>query len=75
LSISCPGCNKNIPRPGHLCHPEPRLEPCPHCGKPSLAAHLCEKKLRSVNFVCIRCGRLAETEGLLCGPLAIFPEA
>jgi hypothetical protein len=68
----CPGCAKSIPSPGHLCHPEPRMEPCPDCGKPALAQHMCPQKLRKAEFVCLRCGRLSEKDGLLCAPLTIF---
>ena len=72
MSISCPGCNKNTESPGHLCHPEPRIEPCPYCGKPVLASHMCTAKLREAGFFCIRCGRLSRDGALLCAPLPIF---
>lgn len=72
MSFQCPGCAADVNAPGHMCHPAPNPLPCAGCGEPSLANHLCEKKIREVEFFCIRCGRLSLESNSLCAPIKIF---
>ncbi|MDA8156719.1 MAG: hypothetical protein M0Z52_09775 [Actinomycetota bacterium] len=67
----CPGCGHATQAAGHMCHPFELIE-CPYCGKkPSPAGHTCPDKLKHAGFVCIRCGRLAPVQSLLCDPLEL----
>ncbi|MDA8169918.1 MAG: hypothetical protein M0Z59_09545 [Nitrospiraceae bacterium] len=75
MTFQCPGCGAQVEHPGHQCHPAPKPEDCPFCGKkPSLSSHMCPEKIRKMEFVCLNCGRLAVASGEkgLCRPLKLF---
>jgi len=67
----CQTCGVVTSARQQVCAPQPVDSKRDYCGSGIDRERLCQDMRLHVSYVCSKCGRAAEQEGLLCDPLAI----